>query len=89
MSPLPSRIRLDGLGTGLVVVGFLHQLELVGVDTFLGADFLDGLDVAHQGGVDNTFVDGGTHGANSVVVVGISGNQSFLSFSLDQFQKVV
>ena len=80
--------QLDSLCTGLVVVGFLHQLEFVGVDTFLGADLLDGLDVANESSVDNTLVDSHTYGSDGVRIIGVSNSQSFFTFCFYQLQEL-
>ena len=79
----------NSLGAGFVFVGFLNQFEFVGVDTLVGANFLDGIDVTNQCGVDNTFVNSCANGANGMGVVGISSYKSFLSLGLNKFQKIV
>ena len=79
--------QLDSLGTGLVVVSFLNQFELVGVDTFLGADLLNSLDVAHEGGVDDTLVDSQADGSDGVRIIGVSNGQTFLSLGFHQVKQ--
>ena len=76
-------------GAGLVVVGFLDHFELVGVDAFLGADFLHGVDVAHEGSLDDTAVDSGADGGDGVAIVCIGSHETFFTFGFDQLEEVV
>ena len=79
----------NSFGTGLGLVSFLNQFELVDIDAFLSTDVLDGLDIADKCTFDNTQIDGVADGSDGVRVVSISTYKSFFTFALGKVNQLV
>ena len=81
--------QLHGHLGSLVVVLLLYDFELVDVDLFVFADFLDHFGIADQGSIDNSQINGFADSGNRMVVHCVSSHQAFFAIRLHQVEQLI